>query len=306
MHLPIETGQIAEKPSMESIQAERPEADSPSVADDLPVTVIEPRPGWRIIDFRELWRFRELLYYLTWRDIKVRYKQTALGIVWALLQPLAAMLVFALFLGKLGGVGANVENYSLFVFAGILPWTFFANAITNAGNSVVANEKLVTKIYFPRLLAPISSVAGAIFDFVIALGLLGVLMACYGLVPSWRILLAPLIFGILVLAALGVGSLLAALIVAQRDFRYILAFGVQLWMFATPAIYLPPETFGEAAQTWLPFNPAYGLILNFRLATLGGSLDWYALGVSSAMAILLVFVGAGYFRRVEKSFADII
>ena len=238
-----------------------------------PLTVIEPRSGWQFIGLRELWRYREVLYYLTWRDLKVRYKQTVLGVGWALLQPLAAMVVFALFLGRLGGVGSGIENYALFVFAGILPWTFFANALTTAGNSVVVNERLVTKVYFPRLLVPISSVAAALFDFVVALVLLGVLMACHGVVPSWQILLAPALdfpragAG----SGSGFGTLLAALIVAQRDFRYILAFGVQLWMFATPAIYLPPQTFGPLAQTWLPLNPAYGLILNFRQAVLGRS-----------------------------------
>jgi lipopolysaccharide transport system permease protein len=272
----------------------------------LPLTVIEPRCGWQIIGFRELWRFREVLYFLTWRDLKVRYKQTVLGVAWALLQPLAAMLVFALFLGRLGGIGTGIENYALFVCAGILPWTFFANAISTAGNSVVANERLVTKAYFPRLLVPISSVAAALFDFVIALGLLGLMMACYGVAPSAQIWLAPWIFLMLVLSALGIGTLLSALIVAQRDFRYILAFGVQLWMFATPAIYLPSLTFGPLAQTWLPFNPAHGLILNFRQAVLGGPLDWYALGVSSAVSLLLLVIGALYFRRVERSFADII
>ncbi|MCE9529631.1 MAG: ABC transporter permease [Planctomycetes bacterium] len=298
--LPIEVESSPVKPPVA-------EAAIAPVEDDFPITVIEARHGWQIIDARELWRFREVLYYLAWRDIKVRYKQSILGVTWALLQPLAAMLVFALFLGRLGGLGGNnVEHYALFVFAGILPWTFFGNAISTAGNSVVANERLVTKVWFPRLIVPLSSIAAAVFDFLIALGLLGILMAAYGVAPSWQILFAPVIFMMLILAAVGVGTLLAALIVAHRDFRYVLTFGVQLWMFATPCIYLPPQTFGPLAQTWLPFNPVYGLILNFRQAVLGGPFDWYALGVSSIVSLALVVFGAGYFRRVERHFADII
>jgi len=293
-------------PSVSTHAPSEPRQEPAPPGESTSLTVIEPRSGWQVIGFRELWRFREVLYFLTWRDLKVRYKQTMLGVGWALLQPLAAMLVFALFLGRLGGVGSGIEDYALFVCAGILPWTFFANAISTAGNSVVANERLVTKVYFPRLLVPVSSVAAALFDFVIALVLLGIMMACYGVVPSGQILLAPLIFLMLVLAALGIGTLLSALIVAQRDFRYILAFGVQLWMFATPTIYLPSLTFGPLARTWLPLNPAHGLILNFRQAVLGGPMDWYALGVSSAVSLLLLVVGAVYFRRVERSFADII
>ena len=273
---------------------------------DRPLTVIEARSGWRIVDFRELWRFREVLWFLTWRDLKVRYKQTILGVAWALLQPLAVMLVFALFLGRLGGIDDNIPQYALFVFVGILPWTFFSNAVTTAGNSVVANERLVTKIWFPRLIVPFSSVCAAAFDFLIAFGLLGVMMAVYGVAPGWQFFMCVPIFLMLGLSALGIGTLLSALIVAHRDFRYVLTFGVQMWMFATPVIYLTPQSFGPLAHTWLPFNPAYGLILNFRQAALGGPFDWYALTVSSGVALLMLVVGLAYFRRVERAFADVI
>lgn len=271
-----------------------------------PLTVIERKPGWRLLDLGELWRYRELLYFLTWRDIKVRYKQTFLGVVWALLQPLAAMLVFALFVGRLAGASAGIEHYGLFVFAGMVAWTFFSNAVTSAGNSVVANERLVTKVYFPRLLVPMSAVGAALFDALISVGLLGVMMAIYGVAPGWQFLLAPAMLLLLVLTAAGFGTLLAALIVAQRDFRYVLTFGVQLWMFATPAIYAPAEAFGETARAILPLNPVYGLVLNFRQCILGGPLDLYALGVSSAIGLGMLLVGTFYFRRVERSFADII
>jgi lipopolysaccharide transport system permease protein len=274
-------------------------------ADDLPETVIERRPGWRIIDLRELWRYRELLFFLTWRDVKVRYKQTVLGTAWAVLQPLATMIVFAFFLGRVGGVADGVANYPLFVFAGVLPWTFFSNAVTQAGNSVVTNQNLVSKVYFPRLAIPFSAVGACLFDFVVALALLAAMMAWYGTAPGWGLLLAPVIMLLLTATALGVGTLLSALIVAQRDFRYILTFCVQLWMFATPCIYLPTPV-GENGRLWLPLNPAYGLLLNFRQAVLGGVLDWYALGVSSAVGLGLLVLGCLYFRRVERSFADVI
>jgi lipopolysaccharide transport system permease protein len=279
---------------------------SHSEENSLPLTVIEPRPGWQVVNFRELWRFRELLFFLTWRDIKVRYKQTVLGIGWSLLQPLGTMLVFVLFLGRMGGLSQGIDNYSLFVFAGILPWTFFANALTNAGNSVLQNEKLVTKVYFPRLLVPLSAVGATLFDFVIALALLAGMMFFFPVSISWQIVFAPICILMLILGALGIGTLLSALIVAQRDFRYVLTFAVQLWMFATPCIYLNESSLGPTAQTWLPLNPAYGLIFNFRASLLGGDFNWYAFSVSSGVCIFLLLIGTAYFRRVEKSFADII
>ena len=215
-----------------------PAADAP---DDLPETVIERRPGWQVVNLSELWRFRELLFFLTWRDVKVRYKQTVLGAAWAVLQPLATVVVFALFLGRLGGVSEGVDNYPLFVLAGVLPWTFFANAVSAAGNSVVGNERLVSKIYFPRLIIPVSSVGASLFDFLISLAILAVMMAWYGAAPGWSVLLAPVVMLLLTATAVGVGTLLAALIVAHRDFQYVLTFAVQLWMFATPCIYLKPS-----------------------------------------------------------------
>ena len=217
--------------------------------DDLPETVIERRPGWQIVDLRELWQKRELLFFLAWRNIKVRYKQTVLGASWAVIQPLTTMAVFAFFLGRMGGVSEGVANYPLFVFAGVLPWTFFANAVTAAGNSVVNNQNLVSKIYFPRLIIPVSAVGACLFDFLIALAMLAAMAAWYQVIPSWRLLLAPAIMALLTATALGVGTLLAALIVAHRDFRYVLTFAVQMWMFATPCIYLGPNAIWPERQT---------------------------------------------------------
>jgi lipopolysaccharide transport system permease protein len=270
------------------------------------ITRIAARSGWAAFNVAELWRYRELLYYLTQRDIKVRYKQTVLGVGWALLQPAATMIVLWLVIGRMGGANQSIANYPLFVFAGVLPWTFFANAIANAGLSVVQNQHLVTKVYFPRLLVPLSSVGAALFDCLISLSLLGIMMAVYQTAPGWSLLLAPLIFALLIAAAVGVGTLLAALIVVQRDFKYVLHFGVQLWMFATPCLFLGADAIGETARWLLPINPAYGLILNFRQCVLGGPLDLYALACSGGVAVGLLLVGAAYFRRVEKSFADII
>jgi lipopolysaccharide transport system permease protein len=279
----------------------------PDSADDLPVTVIERKPGWQIVNLRELWRYRELLFFLTWRDVKVRYKQTVLGAVWAVLQPLATMAVFALFLGRVGGIADNIQNYALFVFAGLLPWTFFANALNSAGQSVVGSQNLVTKVYFPRLIIPMGAVGAGLVDFVIAFALLLLMMPWYHVWPSWGMLLVPIILLILLIAALGMGTLLSALTVAYRDFRYVVPFSVQLWMFATPCIYLDATVIvGPRGQLLLPLNPAYGLIFNFRQAMLGAPLDWYALAVSGAVSVGLLVLGCMYFRRVEQSFADII
>lgn len=274
--------------------------------DELPETVVEPLRGWQVLNLRELWRSRELLFFLTWRDVMVRYKQTALGAAWAVLQPLTTMVVFSVFLGAYGGLSEKVENYSLFVFAGVLPWTFFSNAINAAGLSVVGNQHLVTKIYFPRLLLPLGAVGANLVDFAIAFVILGVMMACYGVAPGWQFLLAPVLVLLLMLASFGIGALLAALIVAHRDFRFVLAFALQLWMFATPTVYMTGDAFGPRAKAFLPLNPAYGLIYNFRQAVLGGPLDGYSLGVSAAVSVGLLLAGCYYFRRVERGFADII
>jgi lipopolysaccharide transport system permease protein len=271
------------------------------------VTVIERRPGWKFVDVRELWRCRELLYFLVWRDVKVRYKQTVLGAAWAVLQPLATMIVFSLFLGRLANMPHGDQPYPLFVFAGLLPWTFFSTAITQAGASVIGNQSLVTKVYFPRLFIPAGPVGAALVDLAVACGMLAVLMIGYQVSPGWSVLLAPLVVLGLALAALGVGVLLSALTVAYRDFRYMVPFMVQLWMFATPTIYMQAnEVVSPRWHSVLPFNPAFGLILNFRHALFGEELDWHALGISLAMSVVFLVAGCLYFRRVERSFADII
>jgi lipopolysaccharide transport system permease protein len=305
--VPCFTGDAVSSSAETFAGQQRPLAPEAVPSDDLPVTVIERRRGWQVVDLRELWRYRELLFFLAWRDVKVRYKQTVLGAAWAVLQPFATMLVFSVFIGRMAGVASHIEHYPLFVFAGMLPWAFFQNAITSASSSVVGNQNLVTKVYFPRLIIPTGAVVAGLVDFAVACVLLGLMMLYYGVLPGWSLALAPLVTLLLLLAALGVGTLLAALTVAYRDFRYAVPFGVQLWMFATPCIYLDTASVvGPRGQLLLPLNPAFGLIANFRAALLGGEFDGYALAVSGAVSAGLLVLGCAYFRRVERGFADII
>jgi lipopolysaccharide transport system permease protein len=286
------------------------EADSMSASCEspfAPLTCIEPARGWQFINVRELWRARELVCFLIWRDVKVRYKQTVLGAAWAVFQPLLLMAVFTLFLGGLAGLSSGDLPYPLFAFAGFVPWTFFASAIAAGGNSVVGSERLITKVYFPRLAIPFSAVGAAAVDFVIALLLLVALMPCFGFTPTSRLVLVPLVFSFLLLAGLGVGTLLAALNVLYRDFRYVIPFLVQAWMFATPTIYLQP---GRTSSPWmqaaLEINPLTGLIGAFRAATLGGPFPWLQFSLAAVLACGLFVFGCIYYRRVEDIFPDII
>ena len=275
-----------------------------------PVTRIEPARAWQLINVRELWQARELIVILAWRDVKVRYKQTLLGAAWAVLQPALMMVVFTIFFGRLAHVATGGVDYSVFVYAGLLPWTFFATAITSAGNSVVGSERLITKVYFPRLAVPLASVGSALVDSAIACGLLLVLMLCNDILPGVQLLLAPLFLAIMLLAAVGVGTLLAALNVRYRDFRYVIPFLTQFWMFATPTVYMQPD--GDASGVvsfFLTLNPMTSLVAAFRSAVLGeavGPIAWGQVGVAALLSVLLFLVGCLYFRRVEDSFADVI
>jgi lipopolysaccharide transport system permease protein len=273
----------------------------------VPRTVIEPARAWQLINVRELWQFRELIFFLAWRDVKVRYKQTALGAAWAVLQPALMMVVFTIFFGRLAHVSSGGVDYSVFVYAGLLPWTFFATAITSAGNSVVGSERLITKVYFPRLAVPFASVGAALVDCLIAFGLLLVLMFWHGVTPGWHLLLVPVFLALVLLAAVGVGTLLAALNVAYRDFRYVIPFLTQFWMFATPTVYmaLSEDTPGYV-RTLLATNPMVALVAGFRAAALGGPVPWGDVGIAAAVCAGLFLAGCFYFRRVEDSFADVI
>jgi lipopolysaccharide transport system permease protein len=282
------------------------EADAAQV-EEMDVTILRPAAGWQLINLRELWQFRELILQLAWRDVKVRYKQTILGVAWAVLQPALMMIVFTICFGRMAGLSSGDVPYPLFVYAGLLPWMFFASAITNAGNSVVGSERLITKVYFPRLSIPIAAVATAGVDFLVALGLLVILMVAYGVAWSPSLLLVPILFGLIALAALGVGTLLAALTVAYRDFRHAAPFIVQLWMFATPTVYMQPAPDASGGlRALLTLNPMTGLIGAFRAAALGGPIAWDQVGISLVTVVLVFFVGCLYFRKVEDQFADII
>ena len=272
-----------------------------------PVTRIGPSRGWQVIELNELWRFRELLFFLVWRDVKIRYRQTVLGIAWAVIQPLLMMVVFTIFFGRMAGLSSGDIPYPLFALAGLLPWTFFSTALSQAGNSVVVSERLITKIYFPRLAIPFAVVGAAAVDFLIAGGLLLVFMAYHHVWPTWHMLAAPLVFCVIALAAMGFGTLLAALNVRYRDFRYLIPFLVQFWMFATPTVYMQPKTGGSSTlDVILGLNPMTGLISAFRAACLGTPIPWMQFGCSAACVIAVFVMGCLYFRVSEDAFADII
>jgi lipopolysaccharide transport system permease protein len=275
---------------------------------DVPVLIIKPTPGWRSINLRELWQFRELLWFLAWRDIQVRYKHTVLGAAWAIFQPLTSMLVFTLFFGILVGLGRQTGDipYPVFSYAGLLPWTYFAGALGGASNSVLASGGLISKVYFPRLLIPASAILAGLVDFAIALVALFGLMLYYGIVPSLSALfLVPLLVALTSALALGVGLWLSALIVRFRDVRQMIGLFIQLWMFATPVVY--PVTIVPEKYRWLvALNPMVGTIEGFRSALLGGPLDILAVTFSTVVAGLALVSGAFYFRRLERDFADMV
>jgi lipopolysaccharide transport system permease protein len=278
-----------------------------ALPDELPLTTIEASSGWQPINVGELWSFRELLFFLTWRDVKVRYKQTLLGAAWAILQPAMMMVVFTVFFKKMANVASGDLPYPVFAYLGLVPWTFFATGMSSAGNSVVGSERLITKIYFPRLAIPFAAVGAAIVDFLIAFSLLLAMMAWYRIMPGANILLVPVVFIPIMLTALGVGTLLAALNVAYRDFRYVIPFLSQLWMFATPTVYMQPgATTGGSLKALLALNPLTGLISSFRTACVGGAMDWKQWGVSTAASVVVFLFGCLFFRRMERNFADII
>jgi len=274
----------------------------------LSKTIIQPAKGWRAVDFGELWRYRELVVFLAWRDIAVRYKQTALGASWALIQPFLMMVVFSTFFGKFSGSSAGGVPYPLYVFAGLLPWMFFASTVAGAGNSVIGSERLITKVYFPRLAIPFAVAGWAAVDLAVASTLLGAMMAWYGVAPGAGLLLMPVWFALIALTGLGVGVGLAALNVAYRDFRYVIPFLVQLWMFATPSIYmqadgLPTRGLVHAA---LSLNPMTPLVAAFRSSALGTPIPFWATAVAAMAAPVVFILGCLYFRKVEGEFADIV
>lgn len=297
--LPISTTQPTQEGQLKS--------PPPSFADlpEDPLVIIEPNKGWRALDLRDLWAFRELLYFLTWRDVKVRYKQTELGIAWAIIQPLFTMLVFTLFFGRLAGLPSDNIPYPLFAYAGLLAWTYFSNAITSSGNSLVGSANLITKVYFPRMIIPGAAVTAGLVDFAIAFLILVVLMVYYGVTVTWNILMFPVLVLLTTLLALGIGMWLSALNVKYRDVRFALPFLVQLWMFLSPVIY--PASFLPARFRWLlSLNPMTGIIEGYRSALFGRPFNWIALAASAAITLILLIYSTYFFKRMEKSFADIV
>jgi lipopolysaccharide transport system permease protein len=270
-----------------------------------PTFYIDPPSRWPSIGFRELWMYRDLLYFLTWRDIKVRYKQTALGAAWAILQPLFMMIVFSLFFGKLAGVPSNGVPYPLFSFAALLPWQLFSHAVSESSNSLVSNERLITKVYFPRLMIPIAAVLGGLMDFAVAFLILVVMMFYYGIHLTWAVVTLPLFLVLAIVTALAAGLWLSALNVKYRDVRHTIGFLLQFWLFATPVVY-PSSLVPERWRVIFGINPMAGVIEGFRWALLGQSPPGPMLGVSVLAVAVLLAGGLVYFRKLEQQFADIV
>jgi len=267
--------------------------------------VIRPSSGWIGLGAVELWKHRDLAYILVWRDLKVRYKQTAFGAAWAVLQPVALMLVFSAFLGRIQGIGAEGVPYPLFALSGLVPWTLFSQSLSGASNSLVNSQNLISKVYFPRLLLPLSAVASFVVDFLIASAVLVIAMLLFGRVPPVTFLWVPILGLFAVIVALAVGLWLAAINVRYRDVKYAIPFVIQLWLFASPVAYssglVPP-----GLRTIFSLNPMTGVIDGFRWATLGGPRPDITIVISAAATLAILVGGLAYFRRVERTFADTI
>lgn len=271
-----------------------------------PVLVLRPSSGWASLKLSELWQYRELVYFLTWREVKVRYKQTVLGAAWALIQPLFTMLIFSLFFGRLGKMPSDHIPYPVFSLTGLVPWTFFANGLAQSSTSLVTNSNLLTKVYFPRLAIPVSAVLSGIVDFAVSLVLLVGMMAFYHLAPTGQIAFVPLFLVLALSTALGVGFWLSALNVEYRDVRYTIPFLTQFWMFATPIAY-PSSLLHDPWKSVYGLNPMVGVVEGFRWALLGsGPAPTNLLTASSSAALVILVTGAYYFRRMEKGFGDIV
>ena len=271
-----------------------------------PVAVIEPSRGWVSLGLHELWEYRELLYFLAWRDIKVRYKQTALGAAWAIIQPFFTMVIFSVFFGKLGRMPSDGVPYPIFSYAALVPWTFFANGLNQSSNSLVSGAQLIRKVYFPRLIVPIAAIASGLIDFILAFLVLVAMMLYYGMVPTANVVWLPAFLLLALITSLGVSLWLSALNVQYRDVRYVLPFITQFWLFATPIAY-PSTLLSEPWRSLYGINPMVGVVEGFRWALLGtNTRPGVMIIISSLMALLILVSGAFYFRRMEKTFADLV
>ena len=289
----------------ESTAPPRSDTSRPAPEVSVVTTVIEPRSGWRLVDWRELRDYRDLFRFLVWREIKVRYAQSAIGIGWAIIQPVFSMIIFTIVFGRLAKVSSDGAPYAVFSFVGLVPWTYFSNALTDGVNCLVTNVNMISKVYFPRMLMPLSAVAAKLLDFGIAMLLLFGLMAWYRVVPTWGALLIPLFIGLMMLTAAGLGMWLTALAIQYRDVRHAMNFVVQLLMYASPVVY-PTSLIPERFQLLYAMNPMVGVIEGFRAALLGTrAMPWDLLAVSTASAAVIFVSGTLYFRRKERVFADV-
>jgi lipopolysaccharide transport system permease protein len=270
-----------------------------------PIITIQPSRSFSLNKLHEMWAYRELLYFLTWRDVKVRYKQTALGAAWALLQPLFMMLIFTIFFGRLAGIATGKVPYALFALAGLVPWTFFANSVTASSNSLVGSANLITKVYFPRLLVPAAAMLAGLVDLLLSFILLAALMVYYRTVPTVELLFLPVLVILTALFGLGVGIWMSALNVKYRDVRFALPFLIQLWLFVSSVI-MPSSSIPVKWRRLLWLNPMSGFIEGFRASLFGLPFDWPTLGLASAITVVVLFYAIYSFSRVERSFADII
>jgi lipopolysaccharide transport system permease protein len=276
------------------------------VEQELPLLRIEPSRSWVSLKLHELWEYRELLFFFVWRDIKVRYKQTVIGAGWAIIQPFFTMVVFSLFFGKLAKMPSNGLPYPIFYYSALLPWMYFANALSNATNTMVENQRVITKVYFPRLILPLAAVVSGLVDFAVAFTILIGMMLFYGIAPTWAVLLLPLLLLLAVMTALGVGLWLSALNAIYRDVRYAVPFFIQFWMFASPVAY--PSSLVPGRWQWLyGLNPMAGVIEGFRWALTGQGQPPGPVLLASAAAVLLLLVGGLiYFRKMEGTIADVV
>jgi lipopolysaccharide transport system permease protein len=273
---------------------------------EIPTIVIRPSKGWISLRLKDLWDYRELLYFLVWRDIKVRYKQTVLGAAWAIIQPFFSMVVFSLFFGKLAKMPSDGIPYPIFAYAALVPWTFFANGLSQSANSLVDSANLIRKVYFPRLTIPIANVLAGAVDFTLAFTVLLGMMAWYHIYPTERLIWLPFFLLLAFVTALAVGLWLSVLNVEYRDVKYTVPFITQFWMFATPIVY-PSSLLSEPWRTVYGLNPMVGVVEGFRWALLGTkTAPGPAIAVSAMAALLLLVAGAFYFRRMEKTFADVV
>lgn len=270
------------------------------------VTTIRPKKLFHLSDLKELWNYRELLYFFSWRDLKVRYKQTAIGIFWAVLQPFVTMVVFTVFFGKLIGVQSDGVPYPIFVYVGLLFWQFFSTALADTSNALIANQSIITKVYFPRLILPVSTVITKLVDFAIASLILVGMMFYYGYTPHLSgLLLLPLLLLIATMAATGGGLFLSAINIKYRDVRYALPFFIQILLFLTPVIY--PASIAGSYSKWLAINPIMGVIQNARAALLGTApINWTLIGTSTIGSLALLLIGIYTFKKIERFFADIV